>query len=221
MTWPLDKLYVVNDALALTGNNTVNVADDGSDEWNVGSAAYEAAIAWMIEQHDWKFATTVSVPNHNAVAPTDPLFSDAYDKPPELLHLIWVRLDDAPVNYQILANQIVLNASGQPPAPPGTVPGVVTIKYVLQPTPDRVTPTFMMALRSFVMSGMYRGLNEDTTEGDKMWAKGEQFLQAARSRSDQEAPKRAMFNHRITAARRIRRPWPPVSNEWGGTGIPG
>jgi hypothetical protein len=41
-----------------------------------------------------------------------------------------VRLNDQPAVYTILANQIVLNASGQPPAPLGITPGTVTLKYV-------------------------------------------------------------------------------------------
>jgi hypothetical protein len=31
--FPLDKLGTINSALLLTGDNKVNVADDGSDEW--------------------------------------------------------------------------------------------------------------------------------------------------------------------------------------------
>jgi hypothetical protein len=49
-----------------------------------------------------------------------------------------------------------------------------------------------------------------------MWLAGEQMLQRARTRYDQQKPKRQFFNSRITAVRRIRRPWPPVGiNQWG------
>lgn len=230
MTWPIDKLQTINDALALTGNNLVNVADDGSDEWTVASIGYESALPYAIESKDWKFATVVAKLNNGVGvqspfsagfssgfgaggnAPSDPLFTNAYDKPPDCLHLIWVRLNDQPVVYQILAGQIVLNnASSQ----------TVTAKYVRAPTPDKVTPTFAMGLRAFVMSALYRGLNEEVGEADKMWAAGEQFLRMAAYRSDQEQPKRAMFNSRMAASRRIRRPWPPVPSGWGGSGVPG
>lgn len=221
MTWPIDKLAIINDVLALTGNRIVTVVDDGSPEWTVASAAYEAAISYMVEQHDWKFASLVAVLPLSATPPSDPLFTNAYSKPADLLHLVWVRLNDQNVVYQILNNQIVMNAAGQPPVTPDTVPGVVTIKYIRQPTPDQVTPTFAMALRSFVMSGIYRGLNEDVGNAEHMWQGGETFLAKARTRSDQEAPKRAMFNSRMNAARRIRRPWPPVPAGWNGTGNPG
>lgn len=219
MAWPLAKLDVINDALGLTCNTLCNVEDDGSDEWTVASLAYEAAITYMIESGNWKFSTVVAVLASTGVAPTDPLFDTAYAKPPALLHLIWVRINDAPVTYQILTNQIVMNVTAAGFS--ATNPGVVTAKYVTQPTPDQVTPTFMMALRSFVMSGIYRGLHEDNGEAEKLWMAGEAFLRKAMSRSDQEAPKRSFFNHRITAARRIRRPWPPVADEWGGSGTPG
>lgn len=211
MTWPVDKLGVINDALALTGNTLVNVADDGSDEWNTTSAAYEAALPYCLEGGDWKFATTVATLTSTGVAPDDPAYADAYDKPAGLLHLIWVKLDDLPVVYVILDNQIVLNANE----------GTVTAKYVRAPDVTNVTPMFAMALRTFVMSGIYRGLHEDNGEANNMWKAAEGFLQLARTRSDQEQPKRAMFNSRISTTRRIRRPWPVTPGGWGGSGSPG
>jgi hypothetical protein len=59
--WPFDKLSVINTAAIQTGNNGVNVADDGSEEWDHGSAAYELALPYAIEQKNWKFETTVAV----------------------------------------------------------------------------------------------------------------------------------------------------------------
>jgi hypothetical protein len=48
----------------------------------------------------------------------------------------------------------------------------------------------------------------------------------ARTRYDQQKPKRQFFNSRIGAVRRIRRPWPQAGiNNWGsgsgGGGTPG
>lgn len=226
--WPQDKVSLIQDACALTGNNIPNVADDGSDEWNTASAAYEAALPYAIEGHDWKFATTVATLERTGT-PADDQFTDAYNKPPDLLHLIWVRLNltgdaqgETPVNYQILDNQIILNASGGTAGDNiSSTPGVVTCKYVRSPDPTRTTPTFMMAMRAYVMSGLYRGLHEDVGEAARLWAQAEQFLAQARSRSDQEAPKRTIWNSRAAASRRIRRPWPPTPGGWSGTGTPG
>lgn len=212
MTWPVDKLAIIQDACTQTGNNAPNVADDGSEEWDHGSVAYEMALPYAIEARNWKFGTDVRVLTSTGIRPTDPLFDTAYAKPPDCLHLIWVRLADVPVLYQILDNQVVLNNTGAQ---------VVTCKIVFAPTMDQVTPTFAMALRAFTAAGIYRGLNEDKDAADRAWALGEQLLKNAATRSDQEEPKRAMFNSRMAAARRVRRPWPQTPGGWGGSGVPG
>ena len=89
------------------------------------------------------------------------------------------------------------------------------------PAAANMLRTFMTALHRFVMAGIYRGLHEDiaTAEKEEQIAMG--LLQQARARSDQEQGKRAAFNYRITASRRIRRPFPPVPTGWTGTGMPG
>lgn len=224
MTFPLDKLGLINQALALCGDNLCNVVEDGSDEWTVGSAAYEAAIEYLLDQHDWKGLTTVAT-LQRAGTPTDSTFTDAYSKPPDCIHVIWVRLNDRPLVYAILDNQIALNASGDPGVPAPATPGTVTLKYVSSTHADvsqgRLARTFMTALLAFTRAGIYGGLHEDVPS-ELQWQKiGAELLQQARTRSDQEAPKRSMYNNRMRAARRIRRPWPPVSNEWGGSGSPG
>lgn len=234
--WPIDKLSLINQQLSLTANNTVAQADDGSDEWNVASAAYEYAIEYMFDAHDWKQITTVLTLQPTGIMPTDDIFDTACAKPADCVHVIWVRLNDQPVVYQILNNQIVLNQYGQAPGtpvPPGATPGVITMKYVSANPPVAVTGqpsttaaaqmlrTFMTALGRFVMSGIYRGLNEDIATARAEEAAAIRLLQEARTRSDQEQPKRAPFNSRIAAARRVRRPWPLVPTGWGGPGVPG
>jgi hypothetical protein len=233
MTWPIDKIGLINQALALTGNNLVNAADDGSDEWNVTSAAYEKAIEYMFEAHDWKQITTVVTLNSTGVAPTDDQFDTAYAKPADCIHVIWVRLNDLPVVYQVLNNQIVLNATGVAPGvaiPAGTTPGIATMKYVSSSPPgvggqvarasDQMTRTFMTALETFVEAGIYQGLHEDVQTARLLKAEAMALLQEAKTRSDQEQPKRAMFNSKLSASRRVRRPYPSVPTGWGGTGAP-
>jgi hypothetical protein len=236
MQWPVSKIDVINSALALTGDNLVAVADDGSDEWNVCSPAYERGLAIMMEDHGWGFATLVN-PNLPAAAnvPANPQWDTAYNLPGDLLHLIWVKINNdtteptaagvpAATLYDIENGQLVLNARGGPPPPlPLGTPSIVSIKYVSTTNADVVngTPLFVLAVQSFVMSGIYRGLHEDTGEADKLWQAGEMYSQRARSRYDQQKPKRSMWNSRITAARRVRHPWPPSPGGWGGGGIPG
>lgn len=231
MTYPMAKIDLINEALALTGNNLVAAADDGSDEWIVGSAAYERGLEYMLENHDWKQITTVVTMQPTGTAPTDDQFDTAYAKPADCVHVIWVRLNDLPVVYQVLTNQIVLNQFGNAPGvnpPPGAVAGTVTMKYVSSSPPGigatavitTMTRTFMTALSRFVMSGIYRGMHDDPQEARAEEASALKILAEARHRSDIEQPKRAPFNSRITASRRVRRPYPAVPTGWGGTGSP-
>jgi hypothetical protein len=244
MTWPLGKLDLINEALALTGDNPVAAADDGSAEWNVASPAYEAGMEYMLDMHDWKQLTNVVTLNSTGIAPTDSQFDTAYAKPADCIHVIWVRINESggtggvnqPLVYQVLTNQIVVSLYNQPPGvppPPGTPAPVITLKYVSSsiPAPGQspsqgdlgpfMLRTFMTALRSFVMAGIYRGLHKDMGEARQQEAAARLLLQEARTRSDQEQPKRAVFNQRITASRRVRRPFPVTPGGWGGTGFPG
>lgn len=219
MTWPLDKLGLINQALALTGQNLVAAADDGSEEWTVCSAAYEAAIEYMFDQYDWKQITTVGTLNPTGTAPTDDQFDTAYAKPPDCIHVIWVRYNDLPIVYQVLNNQIVINTGG-------ATTSTITVKYTSDnplgvPAQAQMLRTFMTALLRFVLSGIYRGLNEDLQESRATEKEAMALVAQAAKRSDQEQPKRAPFNSRISASRRVRRPWTAVPTGWGGTGSPG
>lgn len=242
MTWPQDKLSLINEALDLTGDNGVAALEDGSDEYRAASAGYEAGITYMLDQHDWKQLTTVATLVSTGIAPTDSQFDSAFAKPPDCIHVIWVRVNESggtggsnqPIVYQILSNQIVANLFGQAPGvppPPGSPTPIVTMKYVSSNVPLGHTgtndlgpfmlPTFMAALRSFTMAGIYRGHHDDPAEARLEEAAAKLLLQEARTRSDQESPKRAIFNYRITASRRVRKPFPTTPSGWGNTGIPG
>lgn len=240
MTWPQDKLSLINEALDLTGDNSVAALEDGSDEYRAASAGYEAGMAYMLDQHDWKQLTSVITLNSTGIAPTDSQFDSAFAKPPDCIHVIWVRINQSggtggsnqPIVYQVLSNQIVANLFGQAPGvppPPGSPTPIVTMKYVSSNVPlsghggdlgSFMLPTFMAALRSFTMAGIYRGHHDDSAEARQEEAAARMLLQEARTRSDQEQPKRAIFNYRITASRRVRKPFPTTPGGWGGTGIP-
>ncbi len=242
-TFPIDKLGAINAALAFTGDNTVNVAEDGSDEWNVCSPAYERAIGYIMESHSWGFASQVVTLQPSPTAPQDQAWDTAYPLPADCTHVLWLKINQdttaAPdtsttpslLLYDIAGTPngpvIVCNAQGGPPPPsPPVTPAAITLKYISNagPLSDSTsgTPTLIAALQDFIMSAIYRGLHEDPGEGDKMWQAGEAMLQRARTRYDQQKPKRQFFNSRMEASRRIRRPWPPLGNDnWGGGGIPG
>lgn len=221
--WPYDKLATVNAALAQTGDNLVASADDGSEEWKAASPAYEIGLAYASENHDWNWLTEVRTLNPSPTAPADTMFDTAYPLPGDLVHLIWVRLNEAPCVWNFLNGQLVVNAQGGPPPPPTpTTPYPLVIKGIFSTNTDPTfaTPTVVMALQYFTMSGIYRGLKKDIAEAGRMFALAKQILADARSRHDMQKPKRAMFNFRSTAARRLRRPWPRTPLDWTGTGNP-
>jgi hypothetical protein len=228
--WPLQKIDLINSALSQTGDNLVAAADDGSDEWNTCSPAYERALAVVTEAHPWGWATDTRQIQPAANPPDDHTYQLAYNIPTDLVHLILVTLDRRKCLWDLQNNQIYLKAHGfgwtfDPETQAETfngAPGFVTIKGIFAENSDTTfgTPTVILALQHFVMSGIYRGLHEDTAEAAKMMALGNQILEAAKSRHDMQKPKRAMFNSRISASRRIRRPWPPVPGGWGSNGIP-
>lgn len=241
-SFPLDKLAVINSALSATGDNQISVADDGSDEWMTASPAYERGLGYAAESHSWGFAKLVVTLQPSPTPPQDTTWDTAYPIPSDCVHIIWIKInqdtEDAPslttstlTLYDIMGTPsgpvVVVNAQGGPP-PPLTpqVPAQVTLCYISNSGAlcgaQNGTPTLILALQSFTMSGIYRGLHEDTAEADKMWMAGEKMLQMARTRYDQQKPKRAFFNSRMAAVRRIRRPFPPVGiDSWGGSNTPG
>jgi hypothetical protein len=222
--WPVGKLELINGCLAQTGNNLVDVADNGSDEWIACSPAYERALGVVTEAHSWSWLTNVRTLQPAGTVPADDQFDTAYPLPPDLIHLIWVRIADLPCVWGLLNGQLVVNSQGGPPPPdPAQAPAAVTIKGIFSTNSDLVngTPTVVMAMEHFVFSAIYRGLHKDPAEAGRMMAVANQILTAAKTRHDQQLPKRAMFNSRIAASRRMRRPWPPVPGGWGGTGQPG
>jgi hypothetical protein len=115
--WPLGKLETINSALAQTGDNLVNVADDGSVEWTVCSPAYERALAAVTESHPWSWVTNFRTLQPAANAPADVRYDTAYNLPADLVHLILVRLNDRKCIWDIQNGQMIVNAQGGPPPP--------------------------------------------------------------------------------------------------------
>jgi len=204
-----DKLSIINSELALTGNNLVNVEEDGSDEWIVTSAAYDSAVGSVLEAHSWDFDTKIATLNRLGPSP-DTEYDDAFAKPAGCLHLIWVRLNNFSVDYKIIGNQICLSSSGLP----------VTAKYVADDETQPWPQLFIDAIRCLVRAGIYRGLHEDPATADREEEKAALAIQQARTRVDQEQPKRALFNSRAAMSRRVRRPFVGSPQGWSGTGVP-
>lgn len=201
-----DKLSVINSCLLLSGNNVCAFEGEDTTEWLIGSGSYEKRLPEVLDSHDWNFATQIAPLVRVGDSP-DPRFSDAFARPSACLSVIGVWITYAAISsgvsydYVIINNQILMNAPGLAPQ----------CKYLLAPPDDRWPPLFIKALDAFVMSDIYRGLNDDVGEADKLEAKAEVYLQQARSRADQQVPARALTNSRMLARRHVRRggfPWP-------------
>lgn len=222
--WPVSKTELINSALSQTGDSQVAVADDGSVEWNACSPAYERGLAYICESHSWSWTTDFRTLQPSLTAPTDTRYDTAYPLPDDLVHLILVRLNDGPCVWDLLNDQLVINSRGGPPPP--TVPGPalpVVIKGIFSTNSDPTfaTPTVIIVLQMFVMSGIYRSIHKDTAEAGRMFGAALAMLKEAKARHDMQMPKRAIFVSRMTLSRRSRRPGSPTVRGLGSPGWPG
>src|ERR1700744_1087503 len=81
-----DKLTIINQALVNTGNNQVDVPDDGSDEWEVAASAYDQWVPLLLYRRDWKFATRI-IELTRIGESFYPGFRDVFDKPQDCMFL--------------------------------------------------------------------------------------------------------------------------------------
>lgn len=219
--WPVSKLECINSALSQCGDNLVAVAEDGSEEWQAASPAYERGLAFVTEDHPWLWAVNVRTLQPAGNVPADVRYDTAYNLPPDLVHLIQVRVNNWPPTggWDLENMQLVLNAQGGPPPPsPPVTPAPVTIKGIFSTNSDLVngTPTVVLALQYYVMAGIYRGPHQDATEAGRMTAMADAILARAKARHDQQKPKRAMFRSAVRRARIVRRPDRRWNNDpWG------
>ncbi len=187
-----DKLSVINTNLILTGNSPVNTEEDGSPEWTVASAAYEAGVAYLLGSHDWKFETAIVTIQRKRDGDDDH-YDDVYAKPVNCLGLVWVKQADYPLDWKIIGNDIYTTVVTTDP---------VKAKVVLRGDPSGWPPLFVQALNSLVKSGIYAGLNEDPGEAARHENAAQGYLAQARTRTDREDKPRPAFRSRMLARRR-------------------
>jgi hypothetical protein len=197
------KLSIINTALLLKGQNTVNEEDDGSQEWNVCSAAYDQGAKHLLQEHDWKFATDIVELSRVGDSP-DHAYEDEYARPSNVLQVIWVKLtDDVSENtsgfettdWKLVGNKILVSDGGVE----------VVAKVVLEPDPNEWPPMFVSALQEYVFSGIEGGLKKNINAEMAHKSSALEFLNRAKTRTDQQEPKRALFKTRHRTARRYRR----------------
>lgn len=198
----LDKLSIINDALIATGNEPVTT-DDGSAQWIAASTAYSRMLPIVLYKHNWVFQTNlVNLPRLGAS--TYPGYSDIYEKPQDCLHIlnVWpsdrVSFSTTPpeLDYKIIGNHIHCSSPG----------GVVAL-YEIDPSFHNeivldVTPGILETLRREIEALLYQGLNEDTPSAKLAKGLADLELSFARSRADQEAPRRVAFRAAFTEKRR-------------------
>jgi len=232
--WPLSKLEICNSALAQTGDNLCQTADDGSVEWQTCSPAYERGLAFVCEDHPWSWLTDFRELQPAANRPDDRTFHTAYNIPADLVHLIMVRSrHDVPCIWDIQNNQIYAHWDPRfgdddhdqetiTPTEPPFHHGPIKIKGIFSTNSDPTfaTPTVVVVLQTFVMSAIYRGMKKDTAEANNLWKQALQILDHAKARHDMQKPKTAIFNSRYTAVRRMRKPCRQTPYGWSGTGNP-
>jgi hypothetical protein len=217
----VDKLSIINDVLAETGNNLVAVAGDGSDEWTVASPAYDKAVENTLQARNWLFLKTIATLIRAGTSP-DPAYTDAMAMPNNALHIVWVRLaigtnQQMPVDYKIMN----MGVNGPPVICLNLTHYTATAMYLIDSqATGNWPPLFAEVIRFWVRAAIYRGLHEDPAQADKEEGKALLALSHAATRSDQNNPKRRTFNSRARAARIVRRPWVTTPFDWGGTGTP-
>lgn len=199
-----DRLSIINDALVNTSNNRVQAEFEDSDEWDVGKTGYDRFLPILLEEHAWPFATTtealVKLPDEdNPSAKFSPALGGfAYSMPGAALWLATVTRNGEGIEYEIIDDKICCAFDNAAVA--------LVAKFTRVPPVDRMSNLFWEVLRCLVESALLRGMNEDYAAADRREAYAWEMLSNARSRGDQQMPRRSHLRSRALARRRGYRP---------------
>lgn len=193
----MEKLEILNNALRATGNNTVNVLNDPSDEYRVANGAFERALRFLTARHSWPFASTIELlvrmpdaQNKSRRYPTN-----GFQLPVGALHIKEVYWDTTPLtDYEIMGDVLSCRYDSN-----------VYVSVVKQTSEEKIHPMAEEILTLFVEAGCLRGLNEDFTEATRREQRAEGLLEEARPHVDQQNPARNIYKSKIAAARTRRR----------------
>lgn len=196
------RISILRECLTLTGNNLYGSVDDGSPEWNISTAAFDAGVRWLYDEHNWNFAKEISAAieadvngSDDIIAPADPNFAYRFSRPDGSLHIIKVmdegggKLSD----YRIVGNKIYANAD------------TIIVESVVEPDPDDWPGLFTKALTHAVMGGIYRGLNKEAQSAQREEVAAERTMGKSRPRTDMQEPGKARFISTLATARSRRR----------------
>lgn len=188
---------MINNALSATGNNTVNVLNDPSDEYRVANTAFERALRFLTARHSWPFVSAIEplVRVPDAENKSRRYRENGFRLPPNSLHVKQVYYDTRPLtDYEIIGDILSCRLSGD-----------IYAEVVKQTSEEKLHPMAEEILTLYVEAGCLRGLNEDQVGADKRESRAEALLEEARPHVDQQNPARNIYKSSIAAARRSRR----------------
>jgi len=191
----VERLQLINDECILCGVDPFNEPDDGSPSWLVCSAAWDAGVEHLLDEHNWGFAKVIQEVE-DRTDPADPNWQDAYEKPDGCLHLIKVMATDgSPItDWRVLGNKILVNDDDG-----------ILVEFIQEPDPEQWPGLFVKCLRHSVRAGIYRGIIKDPQSATAEEKKVEAYLGKARPRVDLEQPGKARFVSTLATARSRRR----------------
>lgn len=201
----INRLSIVNDALAETGNNLVATEGESTDEWAVASRGYNNALPILLEAHPWTFAKTTETLIADPDNPSD-RYSNAYEMPTSSLFLVEVTLKGLPVEYVIIGTSICCNVDS----------AELLATFVEMPATSAITNSFFGALRKKVEASCLRGLNEDYSEARNRDREADMLLAEEKSRVDRQQPRHVARRSRMLARRRGRNPDIDPRDPWCG-----
>lgn len=193
----MDKLTIINNALRATGNNTVNVLNDPSDEYLVANASFDRAVRFLTARHTWPFATTneLLVRAPDADNKSRRFSKNGFRLPANTLHVKEVFRDTVNLtDYEIMGEILSCPYDSE-----------IYATVVKAPPDASWHPMAEEVLTLYVEGGCYRGLNEDTANARLQEQRAELLLEETRTTVDQQNPARNMYKSKIAAARRGRR----------------
>lgn len=193
----MDKLSIINDALRATGNNTVNVLNDDSDEYIAANGAFERAIRVLTSRHSWPFATTseLLVRAPDSENKSRRFSGNCFRLPQGTLHVKEVYRDGAYLtDYEIMGGILSCRYDSE-----------IYATVVKAVSSEQFHPMAVEILTLYVESGCLQSLNEDFAEAGKRKGQAEDLLGETRSHVDQQNPARNIYKSKIAAARGRRR----------------
>lgn len=195
------RISVIRQCLTLTGNNMYGSVDDGSPEWDISTAAFDAGVEWLLDEHDWNFATELQEIDADVtaaavvIAPVDPNYTYRHSRPDDALHIVRVMDEDGGKtdDYRIVGNKIFANLE------------TILVEIIVEPDPDDWPGLFLKALKHSVMAGIYRGLNKDAQAAAREDAVAERLIGKSRPRSDMQEPGKVRYTSTLVTSRSRRR----------------